>query len=255
MLVRALLLAAALGSVLPSHEVDVQYGPGGPSSARTHVSWELNVHALGDANASYYWAVEAYFQHASGTAYLGLQPWGNTIDAAQSPMVLFSAFGKGVQPVSGRYCEHGADGGSGLSCRRPFSWKKNETLRFDMRLTQQTRAATTWAGSVTDTSTNETTPIATWKVPASWGLLDATTVVFVEYFSPVASCADQPYARISFGPPVTYDAHGAFPAESPNAPALPSRCEAPYTKVHRVGNGFVVETGDPKAATMKTYPT
>jgi len=236
-------LTAASNGFVPGHEVDIQFGPGGAGPDRDHASWTVAVQRLDDSKAAYYWAVMLYFQHApkDAGAYAGLQPNGNRIGGGTGPLALFNVFGPNTARVSGE-CESGADGGEGQSCRMPYAWTVGRTYRFDVALVSRDARDETWGGTVTDTLAHTRTPIAQWKVPVSWGMLNTTSVVFAEYYDDVDSCDSQPYARALMSAPVLSVGGAPFPAEAAGAPDLPSKCNA-HVRVIRTGSGYLIDTG------------
>jgi hypothetical protein len=239
-------LPAASNGLVPGHEVDIQFGPGGAGPDRDHTSWTVAVQRLDDPKAAYYWAVMLYFQHApkDAGAYAGLQPNGNRIGGGTGPLALFSVFGPDTTRVSGE-CESGADEGEGQSCRMPYKWSVGRTYRFDVSLVSRDARNATWVGTVTDTLARTKATIAQWKIPVAWGMLSTTTVVFAEYYDEVDSCDSQPYAIALFGAPVAYDGGAPFPPEPANTPDLPSKCNA-HVRVIRSGSGYLLTTGVPR---------
>jgi hypothetical protein len=253
--------AAPTGSVLPSHEVDIQFGPGGTSANKAdEFRWNVTVEALTDSKAFYYWAAEVYWPSAdqgggcpSGcTAYFGLQPNGVPISGPTQPIVLFSVFGNGTTVVTAAQCAAGADGGPGESCRLPYSWSVGTTYQFDMKLTSSDSTNETWTGTVQDVSTGVVTEIASWTVPATWGLLDQTTVAFAEYYGQVESCATQAYARAQFDAPIAYQQGTGYPIQA-GYPFTHGPC-AGYADTMPSGTGFLVETGLAAAPAITTQP-
>jgi hypothetical protein len=156
----------------------------------------------------YYWADQANFVHGGHAIYIGLQPRPQ----AQAYKAIFSVFGKGARGIS-EHTSNGADGGAGSSGSIVYPWVKGRRYALQMSMVRSDQAhddETAWEGSVTDETTNQTTLIARYAVPASWGHLSPKSVFFAEYF---------PYNAAKY--------HGEHPATRPEQPYGKVRVEAP----------------------------
>ena len=141
--------------------------------------------------------------HGGHAIYIGLQPR----DKAEDYRAVFSVFGKGARGIS-EHTSNGADGGAGSSGSITYPWVKNHRYSLEMKLIKSDKAhedEQAWQGSVTDETTHQTSIIAEYAVPVSWGHLSPKSVFFSEYFiynaakyhgDHPAPRPEQPYAKI-----------------------------------------------------------
>jgi hypothetical protein len=180
------------------------------------------------AATGYYWADQANFVHGGHAIYMGLQPR----EKANKYRAVFSVFGKGARGIS-EHTSPGADGGAGASGAIDYPWVKGRRYTLQMELIKSDQAhedEQAWEGSVTDEKTHETTVIARYAVPLSWGHLSPKSVFFAEYFI---------YNDAKY--------HGAHPATRPEQPYAMVLAEAPVGSADGVSH-------DGKISGMKGSP-
>lgn len=154
----------------------------------------------------FYYAEQGYFEHPTKDDeiyYTGIQPQGDG-----TARVLFSLFGgNGARILDTKNCRGGADDLpiGGVTCANviiPFA--AGVTYNFTVSLIQHTDKENSWKGVVEDTSTGEVTQIGSWATPASLGYFTGRTVGFVEDYSDITNCSEDPPTTVVFGGPVSY---------------------------------------------------
>lgn len=165
---------------------------------------------------AYYWAYQDTFVSTHNNVfYFGLQREGEYGKTA-----LFSAFGDGASfPAdSDKYCDPGADNGSGANCHIPYKWFKNRDYDFMVTLDGLTSTQATWKGSVYDHSTKVTTEIGKITLDLNQGqqpaIQSSYSVAFDEYFDwPYHPASEMPFSTILYFTPTGYYQGTPYPGE------------------------------------------
>ena len=207
-----LALALAAGAALGAAPTMAQNNAGDPAKTPViHFSappvagfdkyeWTFRVEDYAGDRPPWYWAQQNAFQ-STGTYYWGLQvagPYGLT--------ALYSFFGAETHS-SYLYCETGADGGSGTTCRIPYKWIEGRDYKFTATLEGEypSRSKQIWSGTITDLTTGVTTVIGVVAVPRSWGLVRPGNIAWAEWFwGGEKTCEQRSYFRALYDAPVGY---------------------------------------------------
>lgn len=140
---------------------------------------EVTIHIIDGNVTGYYYATEMFFANGQ-VGYLGWQPRGGQYQQH----LTFSAFGSGPYSDDTDRCSGGADGGSGVSCASSYPWKfgQNYTITMERTSNNPEDGSNTWTGSIRDDVTGESTYIARYTTPESYGLLKGVSLSFDEYY-------------------------------------------------------------------------
>ncbi|MFJ7962444.1 hypothetical protein [Streptomyces sp. NPDC096324] len=187
--------AVAGGNVLVSWSI-----PNAPSAGLTNITFPMTVNRATAHRDGIYAAQQYNFRYNSG--YTGLQPRADR-NGHERLHGVFSVFGSGAS-TSDPNCYQGADGGAGVSCAVDFDGVYGRQYSVTVART----GSDTWTGTATDTVTNVSVHIGTYRVPSGSGNLQASQVGFVEYYLGVPSCSTIPRSDVVFGGPTTTDAGG-----------------------------------------------
>jgi hypothetical protein len=173
--------------------------PGAPADGLDAMRITMSPQSYTDPNHNFvYWAYDSKFIHGE-TYYMGLQPNGKFGKTA-----LFSVFGPESSSKSPE-CKSGADDGNGTSCHIHYPWELQHTYQFTVALVGEDAKTATWAGSVTDLTTQVRTIIGDITVSSARGYLRPDwAVTFDELFERSIPCSAQPHSEILFFHPVGY---------------------------------------------------
>lgn len=95
-------------------------------------------------------------------------------------------------------CEWFGHEEEGLSCRMPYQWQENHDYKLRVWVLHTDQSSNEWWGAwVVDNVTGQESYVGKILVPSSWQWLD-WSVAWVEYYGPVNSCQDIPYANAIF---------------------------------------------------------
>jgi len=189
----------------------------------------------------YYWAHQFHFKDGEG-GYMGLQTNGFMQGRWVGKMAIFSIWNaKAAKPGPNSKCEYFTGEGEGWSCRLPYKWVEGHTYRlrlWELCCADKPSQNEWWGAWIMDMNTGKETFIGQIQIPASWQWLD-WSVVWVEYFMPVSSCNEVPYAKARFDRPSADN--GTFQPQK-LTPDYGKKC--PNVKVTLVSKqGAVLETG------------
>lgn len=148
-------------------------------------------------NKSYvFWAQQFWFETGPG-GYLGLQRSGAT------KQIIFSIWDAtaSVALMQGAVAESFGGEGVGQHVIAPFDWQPGHTYRF--RLENAGGAGPWWQVSVTDLETNENQNLGKIQAHSGWGNLQRHVTTFTEVYLNNGRCEAIPYARASFGSPIS----------------------------------------------------
>jgi len=165
--------------------------------------------------SDYFWAHQFKFIEGNG-GYLGLQTSGSIQGQKVGKMAIFSIWDAiEAEPGLGATCEYFTGEGEGWSCRIPYEWIEGRTycLRiWELCCAELPLEDEWWSAWIIDTSTGQETFIGKIKIPSSWQWLNASSIVWVEYYGQVNGCNAIPYAKARIEHP-TADNDGFFPQE------------------------------------------
>lgn len=192
----------------PGHLVnfgwDFDNSGGAPAGGFRTLTFPITVHAQQPWTRGYYhaqdwgWVNKGWYP----LGYTGVQP-----RPEGHAYVPFSVFGDkaGDEPcevVDEEYCHQGADGDPGVTCNhKPKIPNFVFGREYLYTVEQDAEDERLWRGWVTDAVTHEYAYTGAWRVPEGCGRLKGKHVGFVEYYTRVASCAELPYAKVTFGRP------------------------------------------------------
>ncbi|MEU1707641.1 RICIN domain-containing protein [Streptomyces sp. NPDC005706] len=201
-----LLVTAAvfLGAITPTSaqtfggNVAVSWSiPNAPAAGLTNISFPITVHPETSHTAGTYFAQQFDFLNGNQGAYTGLQP-RPSINGRERLRGVFSTFQSG-STTNDPNCYQGADGGPGVSCGYEFDAVYGRTYNMVLQRT----SGTTWTGAAVDTTTNQSTHIGSWTLPASNGNIKPSQGGFVEYYDTPGGCSQLPRVNVTFDGPTS----------------------------------------------------
>lgn len=150
----------------------------------------------------YYWAHQFSFENGDG-GYMGLQTNGCMQGQWVGKMAIFSIWDAlDAKPGPGASFERFTGEGEGWSCRKKYNWVEGHTYGLRIEKEEVDEKQNRWWGAyIIDTTTGEETFLGRIKVPASWKGLDASSIVWVEYYGKVYNCNSILYAEARFEQP------------------------------------------------------
>jgi hypothetical protein len=187
-----------------------------PAAAAGYTSFEWELTPLTNpAPDGYFWSHQ--FWLVGGEAgYLGLQTVGSASVGKIAVFSIWNATSSEGPAEAGPFTGEG----DGFTARLPYEWEVGSTYR----LTVETTVAGRWSATVARARSASADLIGHIHVPAGWGGLRDTSVMWTERYSgPMASCDDIRYSRARFSAPtangvVTAVAHRNYLNESIGCP-------------------------------------
>jgi len=149
-------------------------------------------------NASYFWSHQFGFVRGDG-GYIGLQSNGLRFDGSRGKLAIFSIWQ--ATAATGPACGTFGGEGTGYSCKIPYEWVIGRSYRLRVWSTRADTMGKWWGAWVMDRTTGVEEFIGEIRVPLAWGGLGSWSVMWTEYFAPIATCAEQPKARAVFDAP------------------------------------------------------
>ncbi|WP_194897987.1 DUF3472 domain-containing protein [Catenulispora pinisilvae] len=176
--------------------------PGVPADGVTNITFPMTVNEATQHASGTYFAAQFNFTNAPDVGYMGLQPRADS-NGQERLHAAFSSFNAGTT-TDDPQCSTGADGGPGVSCATDFDAVYGDV--YALTVTQT--GPDTWTGTATDTDTQVTEHIGTYRLPSGSGNLAGSQVGFTEDYLSVPSCAQSPRIDVFFGNPTSTDAGG-----------------------------------------------
>ncbi len=208
----------------------------------------------------YFWSHQFGFTSAptNGGAYIGIQG----IDTA-----IFSIFDWPSTQASSacKVYQSGFDGGAysfgGTSCLINYKLTQGDTYQTMVTKVGQDANGIEWQGSVTNLTTGVKTIIATVAVPASWGDISNSSIVWTEYFpansKPIASCASLPPSNVTFSNFTGSNASGSYSISSSSDSITQNACSNFSNITDNSHDSFTQQMGvknSPQATPTSTSP-
>lgn len=203
-------------------------------------SYILCIDVEPDFNAAYYWAQQFWFYGGNGNegGYFGIQSCGSIHNSTQK-IAIFSIW-RSLRAEKSCVINSSAEPfnheGSGFSCKIPFPWEEGRKYKLTIRKL----SLACWEASITDLAAGAEYSIGNITIPEEWGNLKPDGHFFIEYFRPIDSCEDLPYAKATYNRPVMANSAEVYPVHHNSKVEGP--CEASGTIQMSEGT-FVIETG------------
>jgi hypothetical protein len=212
------------------------------------LAWRLTIRTDPSPDG-YFWSHQFWLEGGEA-GYLGLQTHNAELGG---PIAIFSIW-RALDAEGPAWAAPFGGEGTGWSARIPYRWSTD--VPYDLRVERGgvDSGGAWWRASVTD-PTGRTAQIGHLLVPAHWGGLAASSVMWTErYAGPLRSCADLRHAVAEFteattdrgrtGPTLLRD-HLANPVSCPNSRTRP----IPGGSRHEMGVGSAPAWPDPDSMT------
>lgn len=217
--------------------------PDAPTEGLSTITYPMTVHTDTAHQSGAYFAMQYNFIGQDDVGYTGLQPRADA-DGKERLHGVFSSFISGTTSTDAN-CSDGADGGDGVSCAVDFDAAYGHT--YDVTVTHD--SGTTWSGSVTDTTTGQSTHIGTYVLPGGTGNLQPSQSGFVEYYN-VTSCDELQRYDVTVGGPSSGNLTGTTTYVKEYGNCLGQG----GTEVTPVGSGVRISRGTPAPVEPPTTP-
>jgi hypothetical protein len=180
----------------------------------------------------YYWSKNIWFKDGN-LAYFGLQTNGMIKRQWVGKLVIFSVWNaKDFQAGPKSSCEKFDGEGEGLSCRQKYDWQEGHKYRLRIWYVNDSW----WAFYIKDMNTEVEDYIGKIKAPSPSQINGFA--LFYEYFTPVKSCEDVPYAKATFSNPT---ANGGIYKAKFYGVKFNNECK--NINATKSGSEFIAETG------------
>jgi lysophospholipase L1-like esterase len=164
-----------------------------------YFNFDATLNVLQDPGlTTYFWAHQFRFIGGDG-GYLGLQTNGLMQGSAVGKMAIFSIWqALEAVPGPGAACEQFSGEGTGWSCRLKYNWQAGHRYRLRLWVCCYTAGQEWWGAWVKDMSTGVEHFIGRIRVPLTWKWLEDRSVMWTEFYGPLAQCDDLPLAVARF---------------------------------------------------------